>query len=511
MIGTKIGFYEIVQQIGQGGMGAVYLAEHSRIGNRKVVKVLLPEFSQNPQVVRRFENEARAAARLNHRNIIKIDDFGLLPNGQWYILMPFLEGSALDAFLASHGKLSIHQALHILCQICAALDAAHSAGVVHRDLKPANIFLTQAGDNPQLALLLDFGIAKVRDGADGPETQTGAVFGTPAYMAVEQFEDASRADARSDLFALGVIAYQMVTGLLPFGAAAGAILYNKQITSRPARPTGIPFEWAEILLRTLAVRPQDRPESARIFAIALASVTPEEPPFERSGAEILASVAREFVTNASAEEATVKHHASTERATPILWSAARSPVDKGAESSTVAAKISRPRGALAAPPVQDRTTLSVMNGHRDQIPQRRKMFRWRWIGAAAATVLGAVGAVASLLPSQRNTDVPTAAAAPSVAVGGVSGKKSTTVPLTIATIPTGAALMVMGRSAGNAPITVAAPIGEEIQIRAELPEWTPMLRTVRPAEASTITLQFETRSRSMKSERLDPADVDDGI
>ncbi|HRC59194.1 MAG TPA: serine/threonine-protein kinase, partial [Kofleriaceae bacterium] len=255
MIGTRIGFYEITKQLGQGGMGAVYIAEHARIGYRKVVKVLLPEYAQNEVIVRRFENEARAAAQLNHRNITKLDDFGQLPSGHWYIMMPLLEGCSLEAFLAAHGRLSIHQALHILAQICAALHAAHGAGIVHRDLKPANVFLSQTEDNPRHVTLLDFGIAKVASAPEALATHTGAAFGTPVYMAAEQFEDASRADARSDIFALGVIAYQMVTGTFPFGVHAGPVLYNKQVTTRPEPPQHVPPGWAETLLRALSARP----------------------------------------------------------------------------------------------------------------------------------------------------------------------------------------------------------------------------------------------------------------
>ncbi len=417
MIGTRIGSYEITRQLGQGGMGTVYLAEHARIRNRKVVKVLLPQYSQNAQIVRRFENEAHAAARLNHRNIIKIDDFGRLENGQWYILMPFLEGSPLDTFLESHGKLSIHEALHILAQISNALHEAHRLGIVHRDLKPGNVFLTQVGDNPRFAMLLDFGIAKVHGLVDGPETQTGAVFGTPAYMAAEQFEDASRADARSDLFALGVIAYQMVTGTLPFGAAAGAILYNKQVMTRPARPTGVPFEWAEILLRTLAVRPQDRPASARAFAIALASATPDAPPFEPSGAEILAIVARELVTQAPSDEATVKNHASADRVAPMLWgpagptrsdesdAPAPSPPlaggDKAVPALPAPTMMARP-GRASAPSggsaVASVTTLSALAGrHVPPAPSLSRLRRWRRLGVASGALLGVAISVGWLL------------------------------------------------------------------------------------------------------------------
>src|SRR5215510_5354720 len=118
MIGSKAGPYVLIRQLGEGGMGAVFLAEHERLGITKAVKVLLPEFSRNPEVVKRFENEAMAAARLKHRNIIGIDDFGQLPDGHWYIVMPLLEGASLERFLAERSRLTIHQTLHLMAQVC---------------------------------------------------------------------------------------------------------------------------------------------------------------------------------------------------------------------------------------------------------------------------------------------------------------------------------------------------------------------------------------------------------
>lgn len=570
MIGTRIGSYEITQQLGQGGMGAVYLAEHARIRTRKVVKVLLPEYSQNEQIVRRFENEAHAAARLNHRNIIKIDDFGRLESGQWYLLMPFLEGSPLDAFLENHGKLSIHEALHILAQISNALHEAHRLGIVHRDLKPGNVFLTQVGDNPRFAMLLDFGIAKVHGLGDGPETQTGAVFGTPAYMAAEQFEDASRADARSDLFALGVIAYQMVTGVLPFGVAPGPVLYNRQITSRPERPAGVPDAWAELLLQTLALHPDRRPASARAFAIALASATPEDPPFEPSGAEILAIVARELVTQAPAEEATVKNHASTDRVAPMLWGPSRAGESNPPAPSPLLlpSHIPSPNGiAVSAPTVvarpgapirssvsgaADITTLSAMAGsQRPSDFMRPRSRRWGRLGGVSAAVLGATILVGWMLrerSDERSSNAtssaatqptaaqpePSAAQAPTPAspppsapttapvVGeprneAIRESSSATSELTIDTVPPDAVLVVDGRNVGRAPQLITVPVGSDVEIRATLAGHSPALRTVRVSEPASITLRLQRSANTTKEPRpaapvrkLPTGDIEEG-
>lgn len=530
MIGEQVGLYRIVRQLGQGGMGAVYLAEHVRIGSRKVVKVLLPELSHNPQIVHRFENEARAAARLQHRNIIKIDDFGQLASGQWYILMPYLEGASLEAFLASHGKLTTHQALHLLVQICAALQAAHDAGIVHRDLKPGNIFLSQAEDNPRFVTLLDFGIAKLGESTDGMATQTGAVFGTPAYMAVEQLEDASRADARSDLYALGVIAYQMVTGALPFGSASGAVLYNKQITSRPTRPEGVPYEWAELLLRALAVRPIDRPLSARAFAISLAAVTPADPPFEPSGHEILLSVARELVSTAPPEAETVRHAEPSEVPVAQVWAS------PGPASAP-------PPASAPASAVLPVTTMSAMSSsHTPPAPRPR---RWRWLGALMSLVLvtALVGGV--VLERRRSAPLPTsdgpaptilagkeqgpapvaqaaqaaqavtspvaAAAPPEAAVAAAGEAEPPPLPAEVEVIlesyPRRAMLWANGRALGKAPQTVRAPVGSVLRVRAELAGYVSLARdvTIGPEPETAVMSLVRARSGSKPAVKKDSA------
>lgn len=306
VLGTRIGQFLITKQIGRGGTGAVYLARHLQLGMWKAVKILLALYAKDSAAVHRFQREARAAAQLRHRNIIKVDDCGQLPDGQWYILMPFIEGVSLEEFLERRqgAPLSIHLALHILAQICAALEAAHAAGIVHRDLKPANVLLSRTEDDPWHVTLLDFGIAKL---ATEPQevsefsTDKGVTLGTPTYMAAEQLEDASQADSRADLFALGVIAYRMVTGgAYPFGPAReGPILYRKQHAERPQRPEGIPPVWGDQILAALALRPEERPASARAFAMALAAATPPHRPKYPDGGEILATVARDLLAAGS--------------------------------------------------------------------------------------------------------------------------------------------------------------------------------------------------------------------
>ena len=302
LLGTQIGGYELVRQVGAGLTGGVFLATHRKLGTHKAVKILMSPYSQSERAVARFEQEALAAARLDHRNIIKVDDVGELPNGDRYILMPFLEGVSLEEFLGGRvGPVSIHLTLHILAQVCAALDTAHSARIVHRDLKPANIFLTRTSDDPWHVTLLDFGVAKLCTALGPFPTEKGEVFGTPSYMAAEHIEDASTVDYRIDLFALGVVAYRMVTGGdLPFGSSKKIEeLYRRQRADRPLRPAAIPKGWADQILSALALRPEHRPVSAGSFAVALAAATPPNPPKYPSGEAILAVAARELLAAGS--------------------------------------------------------------------------------------------------------------------------------------------------------------------------------------------------------------------
>jgi serine/threonine protein kinase len=297
LIGASVGHYFLVRQIAEGGTGAVYLARHRSLGTRKAVKLLLPQFSHHMSLVWRLQCEATTLARLDHRNIVKVDDFGQLSDGQWYIMMPFLEGVPLERLLRSYGHLPLHQSLHIVSQICAALHSAHSMGVIHRDLKPGNVLVTSEAGNPWRATLLDFGISKNEGAEPTPfSTDSESSFGTPAFMAAEVMEDATRASARSDIYSLGVLAYRMVVGTYPFGdgSQTAAVVYRLQVSERPRFPSFVPPGWAAVIARALSRNPDERPASAAEFAIALAAATPAQSRFP-AGVDILTTVARELV------------------------------------------------------------------------------------------------------------------------------------------------------------------------------------------------------------------------
>ena len=220
MIGRTIHELQIEKKLAEGGMGAVYLAWHRLMSSTlKVIKVLLPEYAANPILRRRFHREAEAASRLEHENILGIDNFGTLDDGQLFIMVPYLNGQSLDAYLRSRGgRLSPHRALHLVVQLCSALDYAHGRGIIHRDLKPGNVYLVPTSSNPYMLKLLDFGIAKLvgasaGDREDGPKTQRGIAMGTPGYMAVEQYERADDVTHLADVYSLAVMIYGIVAGL----------------------------------------------------------------------------------------------------------------------------------------------------------------------------------------------------------------------------------------------------------------------------------------------------------
>ncbi len=309
MIGTTVGQLTITRQIGEGGMGAVYLAEHRVLKTKHVIKVLLSQWTQNAMIVQRFVNEARASAAIQHRNIIRVQDCAQLPDGQWYIVMDFLDGGTLARYASSHGgPLPPHLILHIVAQIANGLEAAHARNIVHRDLKPENIYLTSRDGDPHHVTILDFGIAKLGESEHGASTRTGQMAGTPAYMAPEQMRDLKSVDPRTDVYALAVITYQLATGgWLPYQEGStpstyyelsAAEIYHRQLSEPPVDPrkrfASINEGWANAILAALHPDPARRPQSTRQFAIMLAQATSSDN-FAPSGTEIVRKYAFELL------------------------------------------------------------------------------------------------------------------------------------------------------------------------------------------------------------------------
>jgi serine/threonine protein kinase len=278
VIGHKVNNYEVKRLLGEGGMGAVYLAEHPILNRKAAVKVLKPEFAANTELVQRFLNEARAANAIHHPNIIDIIDVGLLPEGVPYMMMEFLEGESLALRLRRVQRLSVSQAVAYARQTASAVAAAHAVGIVHRDLKPDNLYMVPDARNPgqEHVKVLDFGIAKLRpEFAPGtPRTSAGALLGTPAYMSPEQcMGKTTEIDHRSDIYALGIILYEMLCGQPPFLGENFGELFLQHITVAPKPPhllcPEVPAHLEAVVLKALEKDARDRIQTMNDFIALL--------------------------------------------------------------------------------------------------------------------------------------------------------------------------------------------------------------------------------------------------
>jgi eukaryotic-like serine/threonine-protein kinase len=269
MIGdTVAGRYCVDGFLGAGGMGQVIEAHHLALGHPVALKVLRAD---GPFARERFLREARACARLVHRHLTRVFDFGTLPDGRPYLVMERLQGEDLSHWIA-RGPVSSERASHWLIQACAGLSAAHAAGIVHRDIKPANLFLTQDDNGQDLIKLLDFGIAKIQEpGQISPAlTQTQTIMGSPCYMSPEQLRSSRSADERSDVWSLGVVLYELLTGRRPFAASSGPALVAAIAADTPdTLPSSIGQQLEAIVLRCLEKSPAARFGSVDELALAL--------------------------------------------------------------------------------------------------------------------------------------------------------------------------------------------------------------------------------------------------
>ncbi len=234
-IGHTIGNYKVTAKLGEGGMGVVYLAEHPVIGKKVAMKAIHPELSKNADVVSRFITEAKAVNQIGHEHIVDIADFGNTPEGEFYFVMEYLQGESLSDRLKREKRIPVSQAMSIGAQIADALNASHQQGIIHRDLKPENIFLCNRGAGRDFVKVLDFGLAKLtqNDQKVTHKTRTGSVMGTPYYMSPEQCEGKTEIDYRADIYSLGVLLFEMLTGKVPFGGEGYGEIIVKHVTMPP--------------------------------------------------------------------------------------------------------------------------------------------------------------------------------------------------------------------------------------------------------------------------------------
>ncbi|HLK88771.1 MAG TPA: serine/threonine-protein kinase [Polyangia bacterium] len=262
-VGQTVGNYRITAELGEGGMGKVFLAEHPVIGRKAALKVIHPQFARNADVVARFVNEARAVTQIGHDHIVEVTDFGHTEAGDFYFIMEYLPGDMLSEQI---GRLPFPpaRAVDIAVQIADALEASHRQGVIHRDLKPDNIVLIARDGRPDFVKVYDFGLAKLTHPGDGAptHTETGIVMGTPFYMSPEQCDGRREVDHRADIYALGVILFQMLTGQVPFqGEGCGEVMaQHLTCTAPPVRRLAgdVPRALEAIVARALDKDPDRR-------------------------------------------------------------------------------------------------------------------------------------------------------------------------------------------------------------------------------------------------------------
>lgn len=282
------GKYRIERLLGGGGMGMVVAAHHLELDTRVALKFMLAETLADPDLVRRFSREARAAARLKSEHVARIHDVGKLPSGAPYFVMEYFEGHDIASLLAEHRVLPVDEAVRYTLQACEAIAEAHACGIIHRDLKPQNIFVTAGPRGQPVVKVLDFGLAKVEQQAHPrfPErsgvTRAGALLGTPCYMAPEQLQDASSVDARVDIWALGACLYEMLAGRRPFTAPSwpllSAMILLKEPTPLRELRREVPEALARAVHRCLAKSPDERFATIDALVTALTPFQTAPPP-----------------------------------------------------------------------------------------------------------------------------------------------------------------------------------------------------------------------------------------
>ncbi|HEX5099503.1 MAG TPA: serine/threonine-protein kinase [Polyangiaceae bacterium] len=420
---TVAGRYRVIKLLGEGGMGAVYLAEHVAIEKKIALKVLHAEYAAKGDIVTRFQQEAISASRIKHPNVLEIFDFGQLESGAFYLAMEFLEGNDLADEIQRHHVLEPARGLRFAQQICRALAAAHAKGVVHRDMKPENVFLQRTPDGEELVKIVDFGIAQLRTNEEAAAsskqrrlTRTGMIFGTPEYMSPEQ-AGGKHADQRADIYAVGIILYEMFTGAVPFTGETflGVLAKHLNDTAPPMSAVypelGISTELQTVIHRALEKRPEERFQSMNELSQALGR-TPEGRGVFRGRAAVQAS-ATEFhdysaVPSGAFTEPQFRNQSGAESHAPTiahsgLLASSSPPLT---EPSQAASQPGIPAGATGAPLLEPQTAAPREGTHAATTSSVEPGKSRAGVVAALAFALVAAGVIALVVKRGVSLDPP---------------------------------------------------------------------------------------------------------
>jgi serine/threonine-protein kinase len=391
--------------IGSGGMGTVYRAHQTTVGRDVAIKVLRPELAADEEAVVRFAREAKLATSLDHPNLVRVFLSGRLPDGHLYIVMELLEGRSLAEELATNGPPTLERAVLMIMKLCAGLSAVHEAGVVHRDIKPENVFLVERGSDPDFVKLVDFGIARMLDGI-GPTTQAGKVFGTATYISPES-ASGELADPRSDIYSLGVLSYQLLTGELPFeGESIAAVLMQHVHRPPPhlrtkGRGAEVPREVAEIIMQALEKDRDARQQSLAEFLDALAEAAGSAGLLNDARKLLLGTVWGDELTAPGSYFAELLASSAPPSAPPPLDDTQRVAVERDPEEEAFLSSAPKPFGT---------TSFDL-----EPEPQRaRPAITRRWVSLAvvAFALLGFAGSAALLASPERIVARPERASEP---------------------------------------------------------------------------------------------------
>ncbi|MBN1770836.1 MAG: serine/threonine protein kinase [Deltaproteobacteria bacterium] len=485
-VGTVLdGKYRLVRLVGKGGVGEVYEAIHELIGLRVAVKLIRFEYASNAELNQRFLQEARAAAAVGHPGIVQIHDVGRTSDGRTYLVMEYMEGEDLEKQLGRERQLGVEETADVLCDVLDALGAAHAKGIIHRDMKPENVFLVPGRHGERVTKLLDFGIARLND-----ETQTtsrltrpGSVMGTPYYMCPEQARGDQNVDSGVDIYAVGVMLYEMLTGQLPFSGNT----YNEVLAKVLSQPfpslravrSDVPEELEEIVFKATARERPQRYATALEFAEALVPFRPGRMP--------------------ELEPAPGRRAPSAETPLPTTSQPSLPPPRPGAEEPEDAVYDTADSAApppRSLPPPREAPAAPVAGTHpsRPAMPQARPPSRAKpWAGLGVGLlVLVVVGVVVALRTTGGSGGEPAGGGTPgAVPVEGPAAR------IKVTGVPAGAEVRYDGRPVGaefRVPLSA-----DEHSVEVAVPGRSSVVRKVRPMADLTVDVGAEFAARDREA------------